>query len=163
MFNSGSTSPLKGVQISHRLLCLYLRISTVNMDIGPGDRLLHNLSAAFDGKSSLSCILSCVNALVACACVLFSTLCNGSTVVPAEPADLYQKATSCTVMAATPSLLNNLPSPSSEDTMFSNIHTVLPGSETASPDLPRSWVVAGVRILRCTDCPRRHQCARFTE
>nr|QSQ85920.1 NRPS [Preussia typharum] len=116
MFTSGSTGRPKGVMISHKSLCLYSKTSPVNMDVGPGDRLLHILSVAFD-------------------------------VVPAEPADLYQKAMSCTVMAATPSLLNNLPTPTSDETMFSRMHTVLLGGETASPDLLGSWVDAGVRVF----------------
>ncbi|KAF2280367.1 non-ribosomal peptide synthetase [Westerdykella ornata] len=131
MFTSGSTGRPKGVMISHGSLCLYSRTSPVNMDIGPGDRLLHILSVAFD----------------ACACVLFSTLCNGGTVVPAEPAELYHRIPSCTVIATTPSLLNNLPLPGSEDTMFANIHTVLLGGETANPDLLGSWVDAGIRVF----------------
>ncbi|KAH7361348.1 non-ribosomal peptide synthetase [Pyrenochaeta sp. MPI-SDFR-AT-0127] len=131
MFTSGSTGRPKGVMISHKSLCLYSTTQLLNMDIQPGDRLLHILSVAFD----------------ACACVLFSALCNGGTVVPAVPADLYQKATSCTVMAATPSLLHNLPTPASDERMFSNMHTVILGGETAAPDLLESWIDAGVRMF----------------
>jgi gliotoxin/aspirochlorine biosynthesis peptide synthetase len=49
IFTSGSTGQPKGVMISHKSLCLYSRTSPVNLDIAPGDRLLHMLSVAFDG------------------------------------------------------------------------------------------------------------------
>lgn len=49
IFTSGSTGRPKGVVISHKALCLYATTSPVNMDIAPGDRLLHILSVGFDG------------------------------------------------------------------------------------------------------------------
>jgi long-subunit acyl-CoA synthetase (AMP-forming) len=49
IFTSGSTGRPKGVMISHKSLCLYAKTSPVNMDISPGDRLLHILSVGFDG------------------------------------------------------------------------------------------------------------------
>lgn len=49
IFTSGSTGRPKGVMISHRSLCLYSKTSPLNLDIAPGDRLLHMLSVAFDG------------------------------------------------------------------------------------------------------------------
>jgi len=53
VFTSGSTGKPKGVMISHRSLCLYSRTSPINLDISPGDRLLHMLSVAFDGSLHL--------------------------------------------------------------------------------------------------------------
>jgi non-ribosomal peptide synthetase component F len=50
IFTSGSTGRAKGVMISHRSLALYAKMSPANLDIQPGDRLLHLLSVAFDGK-----------------------------------------------------------------------------------------------------------------
>lgn len=49
IFTSGSTGQPKGVMISHRSLCLYSTTSPINLDIAPGDRLIHMLSVAFDG------------------------------------------------------------------------------------------------------------------
>lgn len=49
IFTSGSTGRPKGVILSHKSLCLYSRTSPINLDISPGDRLLHILSVAFDG------------------------------------------------------------------------------------------------------------------
>lgn len=49
IYTSGSTGRPQGVMISHMSLCLYTETSPVNLDIGPGDRLLHMLSVAFDG------------------------------------------------------------------------------------------------------------------
>lgn len=50
IFTSGSTGCPKGVILSHRSLCLYSTTSPMNLDIVPGDRLLHILSVAFDGE-----------------------------------------------------------------------------------------------------------------
>jgi gliotoxin/aspirochlorine biosynthesis peptide synthetase len=79
--------------------------------------------------------------------MLFSALGNCATVVPAQPYDVYHRAPSCTVMAATPSILNNLPTPSADNSIFSNMHTVILGGETATSDLLGSWIDAGVRVL----------------
>jgi non-ribosomal peptide synthetase component F len=50
LFTSGTTGRPKGVMLTHRSLCLYAKTSPLNLSIGPGDRLLHVLSVAFDGK-----------------------------------------------------------------------------------------------------------------
>lgn len=50
MFTSGSTGKPKGVMLSHKSLCLYSQTTPMNMNISPGDRVLHILSVAFDGE-----------------------------------------------------------------------------------------------------------------
>ncbi|KOS22912.1 Nonribosomal peptide synthetase 10 [Escovopsis weberi] len=50
-------------------------------------------------------------------------------------------------MAATPSILSSLPSPTCDDGIFSNMHTVILGGETAAPELLATWVDVGVRVL----------------
>lgn len=67
--------------------------------------------------------------------------------VPTVAEDIFVKAPSCTVMAVTPSMLGNLPKFKSDNSIFSNIHTIILGGETASSDLLGSWVDAGVRVL----------------
>ena len=67
--------------------------------------------------------------------------------VPVQPEDVYFKASSCTVMAATPSLLNNLPSPAVDKSICCNMHTIILGGETATPDVLGLWIDAGVRVL----------------
>ena len=52
IFTSGSTGRPKGVILSHKAFCLYSQTSPMNLDILPGDRLLHILSVAFDGESN---------------------------------------------------------------------------------------------------------------
>jgi acyl-CoA synthetase (AMP-forming)/AMP-acid ligase II len=63
IFTSGSTGRAKGVMISHRSLSLYAKMSPANLNIQPGDRLLHLLSVAFDGKPAhvISCSKTCTN------------------------------------------------------------------------------------------------------
>ncbi|PKK53446.1 hypothetical protein CI102_1861 [Trichoderma harzianum] len=131
IFTSGSTGCPKGVILSHKSLCLYSTTSPINLDIVPGDRLLHILSVAFD----------------ACACMLFSTLGNGGTVVPTQAEDIYAKAPSCTVAAATPSILNTIMDSSSDPNILNHVHTVILGGETAKQDLLRSLLDAGIRVL----------------
>lgn len=67
--------------------------------------------------------------------------------VPSEPTDLCIKASSCSVMASTPSLLSHLPSPTCDAETFSNMHTLIIGGETASADLLGSWVDAGIQTF----------------
>ncbi|KAL7905944.1 non-ribosomal peptide synthetase [Trichoderma velutinum] len=131
IFTSGSTGRPKGVILSHKSLCLYSTTSPMNLDIVPGDRLLHILSVAFD----------------ACACMLFSTLGNGGTVVPTQVEDIYAKVPSCTVVAATPSILSTLIDSSSDANIFSHVHTIILGGETAKQELLGSLLDAGVRVL----------------
>ncbi|KAL7811113.1 acetyl-CoA synthetase-like protein [Trichoderma gracile] len=131
IFTSGSTGTPKGVILSHKAFCLYSQTSPMNLDIVPGDRLLHILSVAFD----------------ACACMLFSALGNGGTVVPAQAEDIYAKASSCTVMAATPSILTTLMDSTPDSDFLGNIHTIILGGETATSDLLAALVDAGVRVL----------------
>lgn len=52
VFTSGSTGKPKGVVLTHDAISLYARTSLFNMDVRPGDRVLHILSIAFDGESS---------------------------------------------------------------------------------------------------------------
>ncbi|EGR52474.1 non-ribosomal peptide synthetase, partial [Trichoderma reesei QM6a] len=131
IFTSGSTGRPKGVILSHKAFCLYSQTSPMNLDMIPGDRLLHILSVAFD----------------ACACMLFSALGNGGTVVPAQAEDICAKASSCTVMAATPSILTTLMTSTPDSDFMGNIHTVILGGETATSDLLASLLDAGVRVL----------------
>ncbi|KAL5085033.1 hypothetical protein Trisim1_010933 [Trichoderma cf. simile WF8] len=131
IFTSGSTGCPKGVILSHKSLCLYSTTSPMNLDIVPGDRLLHILSVAFD----------------ACACMLFSTLGNGGTVVPTQAEDIYAKAPSCTVAAATPSILSTIMDSSSDTSILNHVHTVILGGETAKQDLLGSLLDAGIRVL----------------
>jgi gliotoxin/aspirochlorine biosynthesis peptide synthetase len=79
--------------------------------------------------------------------MLFSALANGGTVIPVQPENVYQKASSCTVMAATPSILSSLPSPIADDGTWASMHTVILGGETATSDLLGSWLDAGIRVL----------------
>jgi non-ribosomal peptide synthetase component F len=49
IFTSGSTGKPKGVMIRHQSVANYAQMSPFNMDVKPGDRVLHILSVAFDG------------------------------------------------------------------------------------------------------------------
>lgn len=50
IFTSGSTGRPKGVVLTHHGIANYAQTSPFNMDIAGGDRVLHILSVAFDGK-----------------------------------------------------------------------------------------------------------------
>ncbi len=52
IFTSGTTGKPKGVVLTHDAISLYARSSLFNMDVRPGDRVLHILSIAFDGGLS---------------------------------------------------------------------------------------------------------------
>ncbi|KAK4099515.1 acetyl-CoA synthetase-like protein [Parathielavia hyrcaniae] len=120
IFTSGSTGRAKGVMIFHRSLALYTKMSPANLDMQPGDRLLHLLSVAFDAST----------------CILFSALLNNGTVVPATAAEVHDASPSCTVMAATPSLLSHLPRPTSSqgNILYARMRTILLGGETGTSE-----------------------------
>lgn len=51
IYTSGSTGKPKGVMITHQAVANYAQCSPFNMDVQLGDRVLHILNVAFDGKS----------------------------------------------------------------------------------------------------------------
>ncbi|KAF7596694.1 hypothetical protein BBP40_000617 [Aspergillus hancockii] len=97
IFTSGSTGKPKGVMIPHDAIAYYSQCEPFNMNVGPGDRVLHILNVAFD--------------------------------------------------AATPSILETFPPPTLPNPRYPKVHTVLLGGETPSPDLLKSWLEAGIRVL----------------
>jgi hypothetical protein len=60
IFTSGSTGVPKGVMIPHRAVANYAQTSPFNMDVQPGDRVLHILSVSFDGRHPCGyCMIKC--------------------------------------------------------------------------------------------------------
>lgn len=67
--------------------------------------------------------------------------------VPTQAEDIYAKAPSCTVVAATPSILSTIMDSSSDTSILNYVHTVILGGETAKQDLLGSLLDAGIRVL----------------
>lgn len=64
IFTSGSTGRPKGVLLTHDSISLYAQTSLFNMDVRPGDRVLHILSVAFDGKPLAVSAIHCALVLI---------------------------------------------------------------------------------------------------
>ncbi|PLB48990.1 nonribosomal peptide synthase GliP2 [Aspergillus steynii IBT 23096] len=104
IFTSGTTGKPKGVMVGQRSISRYVKEGgelPFNLNVKHGTRVLLICSIAFD----------------VCAGVMFNTLCNGGTLVLADPPTLEAAAKTCHVLPLTPSILATLdpkdgPSPS---------------------------------------------------
>ncbi|KAI9875213.1 MAG: hypothetical protein M1830_008756 [Pleopsidium flavum] len=157
IYTSGTTGRPKGVMTAHHSIANYAQTSPFNMDVAPGDRVLHILSVAFDASTGM----------------LFSILANGGTAVPASMHNLFEKAITCSILTSTPSILATLPLPSTLDIetpsdmetypiCYPLVHTVLLGGETPSPELLKAWHSCGVKILQAYG-PTETTCASIMQ
>ncbi|GIC88132.1 nonribosomal peptide synthetase gliP [Aspergillus udagawae] len=136
IFTSGSTGVPKGVMIPHRAVANYAQTSPFNMDVQPGDRVLHILSVSFDGNSGI--------------------------VVPTTMDTLFDKAQTCSILASTPSILATLPLPTALPDSYPYVHTILLGGESPPAPLLSSWLEFGVRILNAYG-PTETTCASLMQ
>ncbi|GIJ91875.1 nonribosomal peptide synthase [Aspergillus pseudoviridinutans] len=146
IFTSGSTGVPKGVMIPHRAVANYAQTSPFNMDVQPGDRVLHILSVSFDASTGM----------------LFSILGNSGIVVPATMDTLFDKAQTCSILASTPSILATLPLPTALPDSYPYVHTILLGGESPPAPLLSSWLEFGVRILNAYG-PTETTCASLMQ
>ncbi|OJD30965.1 peptide synthetase [Diplodia corticola] len=124
IFTSGTTGEPKGVEIRQESLAKFVTTPRFNYDVTPEDRVLLVLSVAFD----------------ACMGTLFSTLCNGGTVVLANRNNLQEKSRQCSVIVATPSILEALEPPVTQQD-YPHLDRMVLGGETASKRLLECWDV----------------------
>ncbi|CAG8909346.1 unnamed protein product [Penicillium egyptiacum] len=121
VFTSGTTDKPKGVQIRSSSVARFVCSPGFNYDVTETDRVLLTLSVGFD----------------ACLGTMFNTLCNGGTLVLANPAVLLERARECTVIVATPSIISSLGEPSSAE--YPQLSRMFIGGETASQALLQAW------------------------
>lgn len=69
---------------------------------------------------------------------LFSTICNGGTVVLANKFNFQARARKCSILVATPSILETFDPPTSP-TSYPYLHRVVLGGETPSQKLLETW------------------------
>ncbi|GKU07554.1 non-ribosomal peptide synthetase [Fusarium langsethiae] len=122
IFTSGTTGKPKGVQIGQRSISRYVKEGgdlPFNFNTRHGTRVLLICSIAFD----------------ACAGVIFSTLCNGGTLVLADPSTFEVAARTCHVLPLTPSILVTLDPGAGFDT----VEKIFLGGESPSPPLIEAW------------------------
>ncbi|KIA75848.1 hypothetical protein HK57_00375 [Aspergillus ustus] len=145
IFTSGTTNKPKAVQIRSTSVAALVSSPAFNYDVQPGDRVLLVLSVAFD----------------ACMATLFSTLCNGGTVMLANTHNFQQVGSRCNILVLTPSILESLRPP----TLFSDyedVQKIILGGETPSRALLKSWSVLQIPIWIAYG-PTEATCAVLTE
>ncbi|GES66007.1 nonribosomal peptide synthetase 5 [Aspergillus terreus] len=122
IFTSGTTGKPKGVKISQRSISRYVKEGgdlPFNFNTEHGTRVLLICSIAFD----------------VCAGVVFNTLCNGGTLVLADPSTFEAAAKICHVWPLTPSILATLDPKAGFDT----VEKIFLGGESPSPSLIEAW------------------------
>ncbi|KAF9632962.1 hypothetical protein BFW01_g3825 [Lasiodiplodia theobromae] len=144
IFTSGTTGKPKGVMVREESLARFVVTPKFNYDVAPGDRVLLVLSVAFD----------------ACMGTLFSTICNGGTVVLADRSNVQQRARQCSILVATPSILEALEPPSSQSD-YPILDRIVLGGETASCKLLETWAVLQRQIWIAYG-PTEATCATLT-
>lgn len=77
--------------------------------------------------------------------MIFSTLCNGGTLLLSNTSDFTQDAALCTKLPATPSLLNTLREPD----RYGNLRGIFLGGEPPSQALINAWHGPTRRIFNC--------------
>ncbi|OJJ42729.1 hypothetical protein ASPZODRAFT_162131 [Penicilliopsis zonata CBS 506.65] len=122
IFTSGTTGKPKGVQIAQRSIARYVK---------EGGELPFN----FNAKAGTRVLLICSIAFDVCAGVVFNTLCNGGTLVLANPSTFEAVARTCHVLPLTPSILVTLDPRAGFDT----VEAIFLGGETPSPSLIQAW------------------------
>ncbi|KAK1140023.1 nrps5 single domain, non-ribosomal peptide synthase-like protein [Aspergillus melleus] len=122
IFTSGTTGKPKGVMVGQRSISRYVTESgelPFNLNVKTGTRVLLICSIAFD----------------VCAGVMFNTLCNGGTLVLADPTTLEAAAKTCQVLPLTPSILVTLDPAAG----FDAVESIFLGGESPSPSLIEAW------------------------
>jgi amino acid adenylation domain-containing protein len=122
IFTSGTTGKPKGVKISQRSISRYVK---------EGGDLPFN----FNTEHGTRALLICSIAFDVCAGVVFNTLCNGGTLVLADPSTFEAAAKICHVWPLTPSILATLDPKAGFDT----VEKIFLGGESPSPSLIEAW------------------------
>ncbi|KAL1640184.1 NRPS [Diplodia intermedia] len=130
IFTSGSTGKPKGVIINQR---------SISSLVTEQNTLPFNLHASVDSRVLL--IFSF--AFDACTYVIFSSLCNGATLVLASPATLEDTAQTCHIWITTPSILNAMDASRG----YEKTSLIMMGGENPTPFLVDSWSAAPHRRL----------------
>ncbi|CAM5761637.1 D-alanine--D-alanyl carrier protein ligase [Labrys miyagiensis] len=133
IYTSGTSGKPKGIQISHRNICHYLRAGNERLRIRADDVVLQQASVAFDLSLEEIFIPYMVGATlkIATAAVLHD--------IDAFP--LVLEAEGITVIDTVPTLLSLL----SRD--VANLRTIILGGEACPPDLLRRFARPGRRLL----------------
>src|SRR4051812_39329390 len=91
------------------------------------------LTVSVPNSSSYKCSSNLEHTV--CAGVMFSTLCNGGTLVLADPSTFEVAARTCHILPLTPSILVTLDPGAGFDT----VEAIFLGGESPSPSLIEAW------------------------
>ncbi|EFE33111.1 nonribosomal peptide synthase GliP [Trichophyton benhamiae CBS 112371] len=119
IFTSGTTGQPKGVMVGLESISRYVNEGgdlPFNFNTRHGTRVLLICSIAFDG-------------------VVFSTICNGGTLILADPPTLEAAAKTCHVLPLTPSILSSL----DPDAGFDRVEKIFLGGEAPAEPLIQAW------------------------
>ncbi|KAH8702193.1 gramicidin S synthetase 1 [Talaromyces proteolyticus] len=129
IFTSGTTGKPKGVMIGQRSISRYVKEGgelPFNLNTTRGTRVLLICSVGFD----------------VCAGIMFNAVCNGGTIVLADPPTLETIAKECSVLPLTPSILATLDPTAG----FERIEKIFLGGESPPPALIEAWTSENRRL-----------------
>ncbi|EZF28084.1 hypothetical protein H100_00007 [Trichophyton rubrum MR850] len=122
IFTSGTTGQPKGVMVGLESISRYVKEGgdlPFNFNTRHGTRVLLICSIAFD----------------VCAGVIFSTICNGGTLILADPPTLEAAAKTCHILPLTPSILSSL----DPEAGFDRVEKIFLGGEAPPEPLIQAW------------------------
>ncbi|EHK21721.1 putative non-ribosomal peptide synthetase SirP/GliP2 [Trichoderma virens Gv29-8] len=148
IFTSGTTGIPKGVVIPRRCIDNYVRQGgdggmPFNLGVCRGDSVLLLFSLGFDAAWG----------------VFFSTLCHGGELILSEPGKVLEDAKRCTVLPATPQLLESLGDPEA----YQNIKFIFLGGESPNLAQVKRWSASDRRIYNCYGPTEATICASMAE
>ncbi|KAL7782605.1 non ribosomal peptide synthase [Trichoderma afarasin] len=148
IFTSGTTGIPKGVVIPRRCIDNYVRQGgdggmPFNLGVCRGDRVLLLFSLGFDAAWG----------------VFFSTLCRGGELILSEPGKVLDDAKRCTILPATPQLLDSLGDPEA----YQNIKFIFLGGESPNLAQVKRWSASYRRIYNCYGPTEATICASMAE